>query len=650
MNKYFKILLFALICVMTFTLTACGKKYTVIFNSDGGTVVESQEVKKGKTVTKPSNPTKEGYEFIAWFLDDAIYNFNDPVTKDITLIAKYNQAGVYYNVNYNGTTMASQRVLEGTTLNLPSDPTKTDSIFMGWYKDATFQTKAAFPITINNDTTLYAKFTSFAEAFAEARNNTIGDSITGYEYDYTTVANATYSALSLNGNTLGNTKYNSLSSTSLYDIKTNSGLLFNDGSKYQLKSGNILKHITLNENDVVKKVETEQVATNYKYDTSSFAKALFEYSDDQLKSIEKTSVPNEYKLKTSFNASSAISLVGNYLNHPVIEKLIGTLPETSVDTGMYVTFANGYIKTYRYEMNINVTNLQFSLVYTLTFKNQGVNPTISPREFSGLSISSTEINNTKAEILKYLNLFASQERSSYDYKVVTGVDYGLTTGEINATIQGSTNRKLVGSTVYFHNDIEIDTDFKNDDLYGTSDVADIHIKKSMLSNGDVYLIEKKVLVDKTYLQENYTSNRSDSYYLYDIFTLINNFSFIQKTIESSKTTYSMSGSVTDLAAILNWINSETNIDPLDNSTQNPKVFGEFVANTLEMEDFELIVTIENNQLVSIVLNANGNVNTSFAGSRDFTTSQNAVFDLSYELKVTTDALTYEPFETVNDAK
>ena len=371
MIKYVKMLMVTLVCMFVVVLSSCGKKYTITFNSLGGSSVSSQEVKKGDKATKPADPVKEGYIFIDWFEGDVAYNFSSEVTKDITLVAKWEEAGTYYTVSYSGVSIESKRVLAGTVVNQPSDPTKENSIFVGWYSDSNCTNKISFPITINADTVIYAKFASYQEAFEIARENTIGSGILGYEYDYTVVASASYSALSLTGNSTGNTKYNKNSSTSLYDVKTNSGVLFNDGSIYQLKSGNILTYVNVNEKNVVKKVETKQVSGDYKYDTSSFAKALFEYSNDQLKNIEKTSNANEYKLNTSFNASSAVSLVGNYLNHPMVEKIIGTLPETSVVTGMYVSFSGGNVKSYRYEMSINVTNLQFSLVYTLNFKNPG---------------------------------------------------------------------------------------------------------------------------------------------------------------------------------------------------------------------------------------------------------------------------------------
>lgn len=70
------------------------KTYTVTFESDGGSAVSKQTVEEGKTATKPSNPTKDGYTFIGWYYNDAQYNFNTKVNSDITLTAKWQKNDV----------------------------------------------------------------------------------------------------------------------------------------------------------------------------------------------------------------------------------------------------------------------------------------------------------------------------------------------------------------------------------------------------------------------------------------------------------------------------------------------------------------------------------------------------------------------------
>ena len=70
------------------------KTYTVTFNSDGGSAVPSQTVEHGKTAVKPADPTREGsYTFLGWFNGDTSYDFDLPVTADLTLTARWASTG-----------------------------------------------------------------------------------------------------------------------------------------------------------------------------------------------------------------------------------------------------------------------------------------------------------------------------------------------------------------------------------------------------------------------------------------------------------------------------------------------------------------------------------------------------------------------------
>lgn len=67
-NKLFTIIL----AIITFLVVGCGKneqKFTVTFDTDGGNEIKALEVKKGEKVTKPEDPTKEGYVFEDWCLE-----------------------------------------------------------------------------------------------------------------------------------------------------------------------------------------------------------------------------------------------------------------------------------------------------------------------------------------------------------------------------------------------------------------------------------------------------------------------------------------------------------------------------------------------------------------------------------------------------
>ena len=65
--------------------------FTVTFDSNGGSPVNSQRIQEGSRVSRPVTPTKEGFEFGGWFIGDTdtLYDFETPVTGNITIKAKW---------------------------------------------------------------------------------------------------------------------------------------------------------------------------------------------------------------------------------------------------------------------------------------------------------------------------------------------------------------------------------------------------------------------------------------------------------------------------------------------------------------------------------------------------------------------------------
>lgn len=68
-------------------------RYTIKFETDGGSKVNSQRVKRGNTASMPEEPTKAGFDFDGWYVDEDFseeYDFNTKVRNSITLYAKWN--------------------------------------------------------------------------------------------------------------------------------------------------------------------------------------------------------------------------------------------------------------------------------------------------------------------------------------------------------------------------------------------------------------------------------------------------------------------------------------------------------------------------------------------------------------------------------
>ena len=113
-------------------------KYTVTFDSDGGSEVKSQEVSDGKKATEPDAPTKTGYTFGGWFVKTTEWNFLAyTVTENVTLKAKWiaNEYTLKFNSN-GGNEIADMTVTYDGDYTLP-EPTKENYVFLGWKEGET---------------------------------------------------------------------------------------------------------------------------------------------------------------------------------------------------------------------------------------------------------------------------------------------------------------------------------------------------------------------------------------------------------------------------------------------------------------------------------------------------------------------------------
>ena len=87
------VLALLLVAAMFFVVTHNG--FTVRFDTDGGSYVESQKVFHSELITLPEQPVREGYIFDGWYLDrDCTVRFDpliDTVTQSMTLYAGWKQ-------------------------------------------------------------------------------------------------------------------------------------------------------------------------------------------------------------------------------------------------------------------------------------------------------------------------------------------------------------------------------------------------------------------------------------------------------------------------------------------------------------------------------------------------------------------------------
>lgn len=63
--------------------------YEVKFDTAGGTSIENQTIREGRTITYPSYPSRSGYTFEGWYYNNKEFDLNTPVTSDMTITAKW---------------------------------------------------------------------------------------------------------------------------------------------------------------------------------------------------------------------------------------------------------------------------------------------------------------------------------------------------------------------------------------------------------------------------------------------------------------------------------------------------------------------------------------------------------------------------------
>lgn len=70
-------------------------KFTVTFNTNGGSTIEPVAAAEGSKIHPPLRPTKDGFVFDNWYTDNEltqVFDFNTPINGNITLYAKWIEA------------------------------------------------------------------------------------------------------------------------------------------------------------------------------------------------------------------------------------------------------------------------------------------------------------------------------------------------------------------------------------------------------------------------------------------------------------------------------------------------------------------------------------------------------------------------------
>ena len=155
--------------------------YTVTFDlnyAGASGAPANQDVTYQGNVTRPTNPSRDGYTFLGWFLGagDEAPEFNvanDQITGDITLYAHWAEVvsgkvkiTFQYKTGSNTVVHATKEIDNGASLgsaNMPNNPsfavthTESDYMFVGWYNDSDFSVSYDPNKIITADVTIYGR-------------------------------------------------------------------------------------------------------------------------------------------------------------------------------------------------------------------------------------------------------------------------------------------------------------------------------------------------------------------------------------------------------------------------------------------------------------------------------------------------------------
>lgn len=117
--------------------------YTVTFYANGGSPVsKAKGIRYGAAVPQPSDPTKDGYTFLRWRVDEEReegYDFTTPISENLSLYALWEANTYRVTFDYQGATgnntVSSKSVIFGNAYDELPGPTRHGYDFLGWFTE-----------------------------------------------------------------------------------------------------------------------------------------------------------------------------------------------------------------------------------------------------------------------------------------------------------------------------------------------------------------------------------------------------------------------------------------------------------------------------------------------------------------------------------
>ncbi len=138
--------------------------YTITFETNGGSSISSLTQAYDSVVIGSPTTTKEGYEFVGWYKDQTLlepYTLTNIPAENLTLYAKWDVSSYTLSFDSVGGTFVEPITQDYLSyITEPTEPTKENYTFDGWYLEDTYDTLYSFDTMPAEDMTLYAKWSS----------------------------------------------------------------------------------------------------------------------------------------------------------------------------------------------------------------------------------------------------------------------------------------------------------------------------------------------------------------------------------------------------------------------------------------------------------------------------------------------------------
>jgi uncharacterized repeat protein (TIGR02543 family) len=173
-----------------------GTTITVTFDTQSGSAIDPVTVDYGSQVNQPANPTRTGCTFANWYTalnGGSVVVWPLTATSDTTVYAHW--TAVLTFDTQGGSAIDPVTVNADSEVNRPVDPTRTGYAFNNWYTTASGGDLVTWPLTVNGNTTVYARWYL-------AGQGSITVSFSGLPQDETTNLSGTTETLSWMNGTL----------------------------------------------------------------------------------------------------------------------------------------------------------------------------------------------------------------------------------------------------------------------------------------------------------------------------------------------------------------------------------------------------------------------------------------------------------------